>query len=209
MPIACPTMEDSARIASRTRPCSEAFLEALRHPEYASETADVLTDEHDGVVVVHQFMQRAVERFGQATRLGVDHGAKAFQQFLSSPGRHRRSTSPSHSSSTTPAATNVWRYLHNGIVRDRRGEFFWFAVAGVGIGRGVSSDARGPQLDEAGRLRSFDVAPRLEATEIGAVGIVGRDRTTTEYRIRWRDRQSRSASVRGSASRLPTRCSGR
>ena len=47
------------RVANPT--FAEAFLQALRHPEHAAETADVLTDEHDRLVAVHQFMQRAVD----------------------------------------------------------------------------------------------------------------------------------------------------
>ena len=92
---------------------SEAFLKALRHPEHAAETADVLTDEHDRVVVVHQFVQRAVERFGQATRLGIDHEAKAFSSSCRAAATSA-STATSHSSSTTPAATNVSRYFTTG-----------------------------------------------------------------------------------------------
>src|ERR1700712_4933027 len=63
----------------------------------------------------------------------------------------------------------------NRIARLRRGELFGFPVAGVGVGGGVPSDAGGPQLDEARRSGRLDVLHRLEATQVGALGIVGRD----------------------------------
>ena len=110
-----------------------------------------------------------------ARQLGcAGHGAKA-----SSSARRVLSTSASTDAQPfrvdDARRKQVFAVSLDGIVCYRRGEFFGFAVAGVGIGRGVSSDARGPQLDEARRSRRFDVAPRLEATEVRAVGIVSRD----------------------------------
>ncbi len=68
MPMACPTMDDSARTASRDAARTKAVLQAPRHAEHAAETSDVLSDEDDRFVAVHQLVQGTVERLGKAAR---------------------------------------------------------------------------------------------------------------------------------------------
>ena len=64
MPIAVPTMPDSASGESQIRVVAELARQAIGHPEDAAERADVLAEDHHVRVVGHRVAQRGGQRAG-------------------------------------------------------------------------------------------------------------------------------------------------
>ena len=60
MPIAVPTMPDSASGVSMQRSATELFLKATGRPEDAAETADVLAEHDDARVATHLDLQSII-----------------------------------------------------------------------------------------------------------------------------------------------------